>query len=151
MGLDMHLYKRLYTQNWNHTPRERRHRITIERGDYGVSGFDNPTYVIQEHHYWRKFNALHGYIVDTFANGVDKCQEIRLSKSDIEQILDTLTECYKTKDSSLLKPKEGFLFGSTEVDEYYWDCIADSIDSLRILLREIENDSNIDCYYQASW
>lgn len=145
MGLDMHLYKRLYTQNWNHTPRERRHRITIERGDYGVSGFDNPTYVIQEHHYWRKFNALHGYIVDTFANGVDKCQEIRLSKSDIEQILDILTECYKTKDSSLLKPKEGFLFGSTEVDEYYWDCIADSIDSLRILLREIENDSNIDC------
>lgn len=151
MGLDMYLYKRLYTKNWNHTPTEKRHKVRIERGDLPVFGYSNPSYVIQEHHYWRKFNALHSYIVETFADGIDKCQEIRLSKSDINLILDTLTECYKTKDSSLLEPKKGFLFGSTEVDDYYWECIADSIDSLRILLREMEYDDNIDCYYQASW
>lgn len=151
MGLDMHLYKRLYTQNWNHTPSERRHKVRIECGGLNVFGFSNPSYVIQEHHYWRKFNALHGYIIDTFANGRDECQQIWLEISDIEQILDILTKCYKTKDSSLLEPKEGCFFGSTEVDEYYWECIADSIDSLRILLREMEDNNNIDCYYQASW
>ena len=53
-----------------------------------------------------------------------------MEQSDIKQILDTLTECYHKKDSSLLEPKEGFFFGSTEVNEYYWECVADSIDSL---------------------
>ena len=32
--------------------------------------------------YWRKHADLHGYIVDTFAKGIDKCQEIELSKED---------------------------------------------------------------------
>lgn len=34
--------------------------------------------------YWRKFNALHNYMVNEFGGGVDECQPIEL---DIEQII----------------------------------------------------------------
>lgn len=42
--------------------------------------------------YWRKVNFLHGYIVRTFAGGVDECQEIELKRRDIELILSKVRE-----------------------------------------------------------
>jgi hypothetical protein len=63
--------------------------------------------------YWRKHPNLHGYIVNTFADGEDKCQEIDLSAENISQIIDAI----KNKQ---LPPTEGFFFGhsdGTEQDE----------------------------------
>ena len=42
--------------------------------------------------YFRKFNALHNYIVNTFAYGVDECQDIFLYKEDVEKIKKVLDE-----------------------------------------------------------
>jgi len=32
MGLDMYLYKKSYVKNWNHTPDEQKHSITVRIG-----------------------------------------------------------------------------------------------------------------------
>ena len=48
------------------------------------------TYIVEEVAYWRKFNALHGWIVKNCADGVDECQEIHLGVEEIEQLLSTL-------------------------------------------------------------
>lgn len=37
--------------------------------------------------YWRKHPDLHGYIVGTFADGKDICQEIPLAVQDMERSL----------------------------------------------------------------
>ena len=37
--------------------------------------------------YWRNFNTLHKYIIDNFADGVDDCKEIQLTKDNAVQIL----------------------------------------------------------------
>ena len=38
--------------------------------------------------YWRKANAIHKFFVDELAGGVDECQRIDVSKSQLEELLD---------------------------------------------------------------
>ena len=150
MGLDMYLYKRLYTKNWEHTPEESRFQITVIKNGEVLEDFSNPTYVTTEIAYWRKFNALHGYIVDTYASGEDNCQDIYLEYSDLEDILNMLKEVLESKDSSNLPPREGFFFGSDEVDEYYWEDVKESIRLFEDILSR-KGSEDADYIYSASW
>ena len=63
--------------------------------------------------YWRKHADLHGYIVDTFAKGIDKCQEIELSKEDLYKIIKAIREDKLKKDHS------GFFFGNSKAFGFY--------------------------------
>jgi hypothetical protein len=56
--------------------------------------------------YWRKHPNLHGYIVKTFADGKDECQEIGLMRDDILKIVQAV------KDRNL-PHTEGFFFGKS--------------------------------------
>jgi hypothetical protein len=53
----------------------------------------------------------------------------------------------------LLPPTSGFFFGSTNIDEYYWQDIEETHKQLTELLDEIteENKWNYCIEYQASW
>ena len=150
MGLDMYLYKKLYTKNWEHTPEESRFQITVIKSGEVLEEFSNPTYVTTEIAYWRKFNALHGYIVDTYASGEDNCQDIYLEYSDLEDILNMLKEVLESKDSSNLPPREGFFFGSVEVDEYYWQRVEESIELFEDILSR-KGAQDVEYIYCASW
>ena len=37
--------------------------------------------------YWRKANHIHKWFVDNCGDGVDECQDMRVSKEDIESML----------------------------------------------------------------
>ena len=84
--------------------------------------------------YWRKFNALHKYICDTFADGVDECQRIYLSSEDIVQILDLLKKITPENAKELLPPSTGFFFGSQEIDEWYMKEVEYSIKVFELAL-----------------
>ena len=147
MGLDMHLYKRMYTKNWNHTVK--RKEVTVKVDGEEVKGFDNPSYIIQEIGYWRKFNALHGFIVDNFAEGNDNCQEIWLDYGDVKKILRALKD-----EENPIEPTEGFFFGSQEMDEWYHTDVKNAIEVFESLLEEMKSELGIaylDYFYQASW
>lgn len=91
MGLDMYLEGRTF--NWNHDK--------VEKKDgFRVKG------VTLELGYWRKHPDLHGYIVKTFANGVDECQEIPLDEDALRNILAAVK-------ANALPHTEGFFFGSS--------------------------------------
>ena len=63
--------------------------------------------------YWRKHANLHGYIVTTFAGGIDNCKAIHLGEAAIEKIIDAVAR-------NDLPHTEGFFFGvsdGTEKDE----------------------------------
>jgi hypothetical protein len=62
---------------------------------------------IYELGYWRKHPNLHGYIVQTFAEGVDDCREISLSREAIIDIMGALL-------NRRLPPTTGFFFGASE-------------------------------------
>jgi hypothetical protein len=152
MGLDSYLYKKTYVQNWeNNSPDS---KIKPER----------ISYIVEDVGYWRKFNALHNYIVENFADGRDDYQHIGLTEGGLRNILDTLQEAQEVLDSDasyefksdklseILPTAEGFFFGSNEYDDYYAENVAYTISLLTDLLDECE-ESEDDCsfYYQASW
>ena len=80
--------------------------------------------------YWRKFNALHNYIVNEFNGGTDDCSEIPLSEQDLEQLLDVLTKVSKDHSlaPTLLPTQSGFFFDSLEYDEWYFKRVDYSIE-----------------------
>lgn len=105
--------------------------------------------IFHEACYWRKFNALHNWFVTNVQNGVDDCNAYELSEEDIEKCLNVLRTVRDTKDASLLEPKSGFFFGSTEVDDYYFADVENAIDQLQILLA-LDWEKNR-FFYRASW
>ena len=118
--------------------------------------------------YWRKFNALHGYICDTFADGVDECQVIPLTKANLKKILSVLKKTKKILDKHFekdekgaysftgnvkdipLQPRGGFFFGGTEIDEWYQDDVDESVKFFSNLVDTFDSRNEV-CYYQASW
>ena len=105
--------------------------------------------------YFRKFNALHSYIVKTFANGIDNCQDIILYKEDVEQIkkvLDDVLNAHQQveKAKELLPTQSGFFFGGTDYDEFYFEDVKDAADLMQNFLDNFDFDK-YQLVYQVSW
>ena len=105
--------------------------------------------------YFRKFNALHSYIVKTFANGIDNCQDIILYKEDVEKIKKVLDDVLNVhqqaeKAKELLPTQSGFFFGGTDYDEFYFEDVKDAADLMQNLLDNFDFE-NYKLVYQASW
>src|SRR5271169_4939574 len=60
--------------------------------------------------YWRKHPNLHGYIVESFADGKDECQRIHLSIDYIHMILAAI-------EAEDLPATSGFFFGESDGSE----------------------------------
>lgn len=106
--------------------------------------------------YWRKHPDLHGFIVKTFAGGVDECQRIDLDEEAIQKIVTAI------ENDALNHGTTGFFFGRSyqpgEKDEFYSydEQKADDLkkfDAALKWLRDVDS-SNYEwrsIYYQASW
>lgn len=98
--------------------------------------------VILELGYWRKHPNLHGFIVETFAEGVDECQEISLQMEDLQKTLAAVK-------ADKLPKTDGFFFGVSDA--------SDRKASIEILERGIEwlgkkkDGVSKSVVYQASW
>jgi len=76
MGLDMYLEGRKYIMEDYRDPdnNETEEGMRLKNKIYDLG-------------YWRKHYDLHRYIVDTFAEGVDECQDIELNQSDLIKLI----------------------------------------------------------------
>lgn len=155
MGLDMYLERRTYVKNWDHTPENKRIKITLEGDTKGID-VKKVSYIIEEAGYWRKANAIHGWIVDNLADGKDECQPIYLTQEKMQQLYDICVQLLSSKDESmvekLLPPRQGFFFGSYQIDDWYWQDLQQTVDILRPALDDLRlNGGYAEYYYQASW
>jgi hypothetical protein len=126
MGLDMYLFGE------EHADYSKR----FEDGHAGKITLAHTTYQLG---YWRKHPNLHGYIVNTFADGVDECQRISLGVEDLRAIIEA------TKNHSLPDTK-GCFFGASRTE--------DDADTIRIIERAIgwlHDGQRRSIYYEASW
>ncbi len=156
MGLDMYLYKKTYVQNWEHQTPEQRHTISVKLGENAREDIKphRIAYIVEQIGYWRKFYALHGWIIDNCGGGIDECQKIDISAHDLRVLLETLREVKRAiedKDSKTIRllfpPSGGFCFGS-EVDEYYKKQIDQTIP---IIEEAVNKEEGEEFYYQSSW
>lgn len=139
MGLDMELYGRKSSLDNDE-----------DMDNFRISGID------LEIGYWRKHPNLHGYIVDTFADGNDDCQKILLEADDLSKIIEALEN-----DALYDEPVTGFFFGRSyfpgEKNEWYSyeEQKANDIDIFTKALNWLtDNRTSNECrsvYYQASW
>lgn len=102
--------------------------------------------------YWRKANHIHRWFVQNCQNGVDECQKTNISRKQLEELLDTCKIVEKDHDKAeeLLPTQEGFFFGSTEYDKYYFDDIKYTIEVLTKILNDKSFDE-MDISYHSSW
>ena len=105
--------------------------------------------------YWRKENHIHKWFVDNCQGGIDKCQEVEVSKEKLEELLVTCLDIVNNKDNqtlveSQLPTQAGFFFGGTEYDEYYFEGIQDTIEILQNVLAETDFEESV-ITYQSSW
>ena len=111
--------------------------------------------------YWRKANQVHGWFVNTLADGVDECQRISVSRNNLVKLYDTCSVLLNTRSTELAKellpPTSGFFFqaggGEAQLDEGYWLDLEHTHEELSKLLEQIteENKWDYNIEYQASW
>ena len=153
MGLDMYLYLRKEDYNSKYSggceyPDELKQlEEDIEKRNFPSIS----TKVDYQVGYWRKFNALHGWIVDHLGGGIDECQEIRLDDADVEEIINMCSEILEdhSRAEDLLPCCEGFFFGGQEYDEWYFDNLKYTLDLMKKLQSYVSEGYEV--IYQASW
>ena len=153
MGLDMFLMKETYIgagYEFNEV------KGTVDITKYGKSvpiNFNRLNTITEEVGYWRKANHIHNWFVQNVQGGRDECQRAYVSKEKLNELLITCKKVLvdPSKAPELLPTTEGFFFGGTEYDEYYFQEIENTIDIIEPLLKELEENSMGDVYYQSSW
>lgn len=145
MGLDMYLNAKRFL--W-HNENELADTVSNAFPELGKARVKEVTAELM---YWRKANAIHKWFVDNVQDGVDECQESWVDREKLEQLLAVIEEVLadKEKAGELLPPSAGFFFGSTKVDDWYWEDLERTRDGLRDLLAR--NLKGWDIYYRASW
>lgn len=179
MGLDMHLYaEKFLGQSMDKTNSYDQIKKIAGMDNLPTSEFANVV-VKSMVGYWRKANAIHGWIITHCADGEDNCRSIELNKDQLENLrkdclvglanpdrkfqiqsdrviyqlcdyLNGLSEpITKSNYINPIEPTEGFFFGSNELDDYYYNQLEYTVDLITDLLETATPE--IWFSYQASW
>jgi hypothetical protein len=101
--------------------------------------------------YWRKANAIHKWFVDKVQDGEDNCREFEVSLEQLEELLEVIDAVldHPERAGELLPPQEGFFFGGTDMDDWYWQDLKRTQSELQELFTR--DWRSWDFYYRASW
>ena len=169
MGLDMYLSAKKYINkiDWSVLDRQLNEGRDTDyseatRPEYknvievsGLSHVENPADVYGASvsvncAYWRKSNQIHKWFVDNVQNGEDDCGEYYVSHDRLKQLLTACRQALFHKDPNYLPPQSGFFFGNTDINQYYWEDIKDTIKQLS-KLTDLPDFEQLSFYYQSSW
>lgn len=160
MGLDMHLQRTTYVQNWPKTKPEDRIEMILYGNTRGIDP-EKITYIMEEVGYWRKANAIHAWIVNNCADEADDRHHnpvhLYMPKEKLEELHKLACFVLGSKNDpnaeqialKHLPPADGFYFGSKEIGEWYWQYIKDTVNILAEVLKSDFSRSEIT--YLANW
>lgn len=156
MGLDMYLYLRKYDSDLSHDLDKVQDFYPQELLEIGKKhtkrNFLSKTTEYQVG-YWRKANAVHKYFVDNVADGVDDCKPMWVSDVTLKKLKNLCDAVLKDHDKAakLLPTCEGFFFGGTEYDDWYFDDLKYTSELLGDILEFLKDNPSYDVTYEASW
>lgn len=105
--------------------------------------------------YWRKANQIHSYFVRNYAQGVDDCKPMRIPRTGLVRLAEICGMLLESKSEvladELLPPLEGFFFGTTGIDEWYWASVEETFNELTEILSENPENWFVTFTYEASW
>lgn len=161
MGLDMYLRKEQYVCTYDFEakdycpPKKINIKLDIEYEDGHTKTIESSEdlcdsgglYIEIPYAYWRKANAIHKWFIGLLPEGEeDRCQKIYVSGKKLLELKELCEQVLADHDkaSELLPTQEGFFFGSTEYDEWYFKDLEATIEQLK----DVKPDE--DFIYQAS-
>jgi hypothetical protein len=148
MGLDMYLTADRYVSKYM----EEDASNALNNLDIHPTANANVVGITYDIMYWRKANAIHKWFVDKCQNGVDECQRSYVSHEQIDQLVQLCKSVLENKKlaHNLLPAQEGFFFGGTEYNEWYFENLQDTVNSLEHITKHYP----VGYYrfmYQSSW
>lgn len=159
MGLDMYLNKHTRVMNYPHTKTELLYVVSVKRNGQLVEHIkpERVATIIEEICYWRKANAIHYWFVKNCQEGVDDCRQAYVETDLLQELCDTIKQILAVPSGEerdklaveLLPPCQGFFFGSSAIDEYYYQDLEHTLSQLTDVLEE--NNKGSDYYYHSSW
>lgn len=121
-------------------------------------GKDGIEEIIEEAMYWRKANAIHSWFVTNVQDGEDECRPHYVSVEQLQSLVDTCKRVLENRERAgeLLPPQSGFFFGSTDIDEYYFQDLQRTVDQLEPLIQFEKDNAKTNKHYvsyeyQSSW
>ena len=159
MGLDMYLRREKWIgAKYQYSGRKIDGSINIAINDKNIPiDFNKLNSIVEEVAYWRKANAIHKWFVNHVQNGNDDCGNYTVSLDDLKELLEVCKKVQKgnAKARELLPTQDGFFFGSTDYDEWYYKDIDYTVETLEEVIKEEEelneNGFYSDFTYHSSW
>lgn len=142
MGLDMYLYaeKRIDQYDFIDDPNggmERRDNLEFDKANELVKGMPTAEYgditITKSVAYWRKANAVHGWIIRNCADGVDECQRIDMDRDDLIALREACLIGLKDRDNATPNSREDF--------RYIDGSKIDGAEAVTSIIREIKRES----------
>ena len=149
MGLDVYLINKKYIgANYEHNKITGKIEL-FQDGKLININLDRVIYIEEEIGSWRKANAIHNWFVDNVQDGKDNCEYHYVSDEKLEELLNIVNQILNDHDlaEELLPTQNGFFFGSTDYDEWYFEDLKDTKEILEKALKEEYGD----IYYLSSW
>lgn len=108
--------------------------------------------------YWRKAYAIHKWFIDHCAYvGEDNCKPMVVGVPNLRELHETCEKVLEDHSEApeLLPSQDGFFFGSTEYDEWYFKTVEHTRDSIGKILELLKPahkpESNGDEYMGITW
>ena len=100
--------------------------------------------------YWRKVNHIHRWFVENCQDGRDECQNSYVSRDKLKELLVLCEEILKDKETAKdkLPSQEGFFFGGTDYDKWYFKDLKNTI---KIIKRCLKLSDKWEFIYRSSW
>jgi len=138
MGLDMYLYAEKYISGYDYETINgeltRRDNLMYDKviESAGLTKLPSTEYgsttVTKCVGYWRKANAIHGWIVRNLAEGVDECQRINMSREDLISLRDSCVKELNNRSNALpIKEPKSISISDTGDESLVVSSIANAI------------------------
>lgn len=175
IGLDMYLTRKTWLLRdyveengkwtWKNPEGLKLEGVPLLKDIHGVTG------ILEEAAYWRKANQIHDWFVNNVQNGKDDCRAYEVSVTQLKTLVGLCKQILNKEDGTgentrvelakeLLPTQDGFFFGDTNYDEYYFQDLENTIEQLEpIIALELEQETQqkdkrltyVNYEYRASW
>lgn len=158
MGLDMYLEAHRYVGGWDHTPDEDKDIFRAVASAIGLTDFisdGSPSITVKGNiGYWRKANQIHKWFVDNVQDE-DDCKDHYVGREYLsklralcQRILEAPPGTQQKLAADLLPPQSGFFFGETDLNEWYFKDLQDTV---KIVDKCLGMPESFEFYYRSSW
>lgn len=161
MGLDMYLSAKLYTSDFLYRDaRDALAKVELPgvTKPYRDEGAMDTVQLELPVMYWRKANVIHAWFVREVQEGTDDCRTAYVDPDKLRELRDLCRELLKDVTNTAavkekLPPTSGFFFGPTDIDEWFWQDVENTADTLDAVLAQVDAGElkGWDFYYHSSW